>query len=55
MPEEEFAEIAKRASFMHGHEAIPRPTVGAFAKAASYKWYNEINQIAMSKGKLSTT
>jgi hypothetical protein len=26
-----------------------------FAKRACYKWYNEINQIAMAKGKLSTT
>ena len=40
---------------MHEHKAIPRPKVGAFAKAAGYKFYNEINQIAMAKGKLSTT
>ena len=40
---------------MHGHKVIPRPTVGAFAKGGAYKWYNEINQVAMGKGKLSTT
>jgi hypothetical protein len=33
------------ASTMFGHKAIPRPTAGALAKAAGYKWYNEINQV----------
>ena len=52
LTEEEFAKFVKQAFFMHGHKVIPRPTVGAFAKAAAYKWYNEINQVAMGKGKL---
>ena len=40
---------------MHEHKAIPRPTIGAFANAAVYKLYNEMNQVAMAKGRLSTT
>ena len=52
---EEFAEVWKRVILLYEHKAIPRPTIGAFAKAAVYKFYNEINQIAMAKGKLSTT
>jgi hypothetical protein len=53
--EEEVTEIEKVVFLMHKYKAIPRPTLGAFAKAAGYKLYNEINQIAMAKGKLSTT
>jgi hypothetical protein len=53
--EEESVEFKKMAFFMNELKAIPRPTVGAFAKAAGYKWFNEINQIAMAKGKLSAT
>ena len=53
--EEEFVQFEKVVFLMHRHRAIPRPTIGAFAKAAAYKFYNEINQVAMAKGKLSTT
>ena len=31
---EEFAEIKKIAFLMYKHKAIPRPTIGAFAKGA---------------------
>ena len=55
LTKEESAEFEKVAFFMHGQKVIPRPTLGAFAKAAAYKWYNEIRHIAMAKGKLSTT
>jgi hypothetical protein len=41
---EEFIEYEKLAFLMYREKVIPRPTVGAFAKAAGYKWYNEINQ-----------
>jgi hypothetical protein len=53
--EEEFVEFEKVVYLMHKHKAIPRPTIEAFAKAAAYKFYNEINQVALAKGKLSTT
>jgi hypothetical protein len=52
---EEVTEIKKVVFLMQKYKAIPRPTLGAFAKAAGYKLYNEINQIEMAKGKLSTT
>jgi hypothetical protein len=52
---EEFAEVWKRVILMYEHKVIPRPTIGAFAKVAVYKFYNKINQIAIAKGKLSTT
>jgi hypothetical protein len=55
LTEEEFAEVEKAVFLMYKYKAIPRPTVGAFAKAACYKFYNEIRQIAMANGKLSTT
>ena len=48
-------QFEKVVYLMHKHKAIPRPTIGAFAKATAYKFYNEINQVAMAKGKLSTT
>ena len=52
---EEFAEVWKRVILIYEHKAIPRPTIGAFANAAVYKLYNDMNQIAMAKGRLSTT
>ena len=55
LTEEEFAEFEKVLFSMYSYKAILRPTIGAFAKAAAYKWYNEINRIAKVKGKLSTT
>jgi hypothetical protein len=44
LSEGEAHELQKMAYYMHEHKAIPRPTVGAFAKAASFKWFNEINE-----------
>jgi hypothetical protein len=41
---EELIEYEKHALFMYKEKVIPRPTVGAFAKAAGYKWFNEINK-----------
>jgi hypothetical protein len=41
---EEFAEFQKAAFFMHGQKVIRRPSVGAFVKAAGYKWFNEVNE-----------
>jgi hypothetical protein len=48
LTEEEFAEFQEIVFTMYDYKGIPRPTIGAFAKAASYKLYNEINQIAMA-------
>ena len=48
---EEFIEYEKDAFLMHREKVIPRPTVGAFAKAAGYKWFNEINkQLTKDRG-----
>jgi hypothetical protein len=48
---EEFIEYEKHALLMHREKVIPRPTVGAFAKAAGYKWFNEINkQLTKDRG-----
>jgi hypothetical protein len=46
---DEFEEFKKQAIFMFEQKVIPRPTVGTFAKAAGYKWFNEITQKAMKE------
>jgi hypothetical protein len=45
LKKEEFEEFRKQAIILHQEKAIPRPTVGAFAKAAAYKFYNEFNEV----------
>ena len=45
LKKEEFEEFQKQAVILHHEKAIPRPTVGAFAKAAGYKFYNEFNEV----------
>jgi hypothetical protein len=52
---EEFAKAWKKVLLMYELQAIPRPTIGAFAKAALYKLYNEMNQIPTARGMSSTT
>jgi hypothetical protein len=46
---EEFTEIKKIVFLMYKYEGIARPTMGAFAKAACYKLYNDINQVALNE------
>jgi hypothetical protein len=46
---EDSAEFEKVAFLLYQHKAIRRPTIGAFAKAASYKLYNDINQVALNE------
>jgi hypothetical protein len=55
LTKEEAAEFEQTAFILYIHKVIPRHTLGAFAKAAGYKWFNEINQHkttreSMSKG-----
>jgi hypothetical protein len=48
---EESAEFKKVAFLLFQHKAIPRPTIGEFAKAAGYKLYNDINQVALNEAR----
>lgn len=41
---EEVVEFQKMADYLYQERAIARPTVGAFAKAAGYYWFNELNE-----------
>jgi hypothetical protein len=41
---EEAAQFNEIAFQVYIQKGIPRNTLGAFAKAAGYKWYNEVNQ-----------
>lgn len=42
---EEYRWFEQITRWLFEQNAIPRPTPGTFAKAASYTWYNEVNQV----------
>ena len=45
IPEDDYMWLEQAAIRLHKEEAIRRPTPNAFAKAATYKWYNEVNEV----------
>jgi hypothetical protein len=42
---EEYKWLQQIANWLYDQRAIPKPSVPAFAKASTFKWYNEVNEI----------